>query len=208
MRVPFLYKLKMFVIFAAAYLLCYVYPNFFGASAVELPLWGIDRAIPFVPWTFIFYTSDYILILIAILTIHDMDRFNSYARMCFYVIFMAGIVFYFFPTTYPRPEYPPVDNWLVAAAMGLVGAADTPRNCFPSMHVALTSAATWGMRYKGRGVFTVFVIWSVAIFVSTLTTKQHYFVDILGGLAVFSLAGVLDWLFFQKGLLRTRLKLS
>jgi membrane-associated phospholipid phosphatase len=208
MQASFLYKLKSFCIFAVVYFVFYVYPNFFGEHAVELPLWAIDRAVPFLPWTFIFYTSDYLLIFIAILMISELSRFQAYARMCFWVLIISGLFFFFYPTTYPRPSYPTDENWLVSLVMGLVGAADTPRNCFPSMHVALTAVATLGVRYKGPRVFSLFCLWSLAIFVSTLTTKQHYFADILGGVGVVALSAFLDRLLFQNGAWRSYLKTS
>jgi membrane-associated phospholipid phosphatase len=198
----------MFCIFTVAYFICYVYPNFSSRPAVELPLWWIDRVVPFLPATFIAYTSDYVLILIAILIIDRMDQFLIYARMCFITIFIAGIVYYIFPTTYPRPIYPEVSELWIKLPMALVGAADTPKNCFPSMHVALTTVATWNLRYKGPSLFGLFVVWTGIVYVSTLTTKQHYFADILGGLVVVVMAAFLEWFLFEKGVLRTYLKPS
>jgi membrane-associated phospholipid phosphatase len=68
--------------------------------------------------------------------------------------------------------------------MDFVYIADTPNNCFPSMHVALTSVSTWSLRGYAPRYFKLFMLWTLAIILSTLTTKQHYFVDILGGLGV------------------------
>ncbi|NBX83368.1 phosphatase PAP2 family protein [bacterium] len=182
-----------------AYGILYVIPNFFYAEpAQELPLLWIDRALPLMPWTFLIYTSDYFVFVIALFVMKERDQFLSFARMMFGVLFVCGLFFYFYPTTYPRPEYLRQSNRLLEAVMQFVAAADSPRNCFPSMHVGLTAVATWAFRYQGPKIFWVFVVWSLAIFVSTLTTKQHYFFDILGGLAVMGTIATLENALFSR----------
>jgi len=186
-------KLAIFAVYAPTYCLFYLFPNFYsGFSPSLLPLWGIDLAMPFLPWTFVVYLSDYILALSAIVLINDRARFYSYARVSFLTLFFCGSFFLFFPTTYPRPVYPEVANPLVAFLMSLVGSYDTPNNCFPSMHVAITAGTVYCLRYLSRKLVITYSIWAIFIFISTLTTKQHYFVDILGGLAVAGLVAFLE----------------
>ncbi len=187
------YKLTLLFVYLAAYALFYILPNFHPLSApTYLPLLNIDRAVPFLPWTFVIYLSDYLIFTASVLIINEMDRWNAYVRMAFGTLLTCGLFFLFFPTTYPRPAYPVLESGLVSFCMNLIGAADTPNNCFPSMHVALTSVVTWNLRHKSRPVFLCFVVWTVAIILSTLTTKQHYFMDIVGGLAVVAVLGLVD----------------
>ena len=105
---------------------------------------------------------------------------------------IIAFFFLFFPTTYPRPVYPEVANAFVAFLMNLVRTGDTPNNCFPSMHVALTIGATASIRHRGKGFFLFFGTWTLLIILSTLTTKQHYLMDICGGATVASLLIYLD----------------
>jgi hypothetical protein len=189
----FAYRLGIFALFMSAYGLLYVIPNFFlSLSPKELPLFWIDRAVPLIPWTFLIYTSDYFVFVVAMFLLTEKEKFNSFTRMMFGVLFVCGAFFYGFPTTYPRPNYPAETHWLLGAVMQFVALADSPRNCFPSMHVGLTAVATWSMRHLGRRTLLAFSLWSLAIFASTLTTKQHYFLDILGGLMVMSLIVALE----------------
>lgn len=193
----------MFVLFMVAYGIFYVFPNMYAPwQPMRLPLLWIDETIEFIPWTFVIYTSDYLLIALAILLINDSGKFYSFARMMFATLMFCGVFFLFFPTTYPRPIYPDVTNSFVAAAMGLIDIADTPNNCFPSMHVALTAITTWAVRHKGKPVLFFFLVWTLAVIVSTLTTKQHYFVDILGGLSVTFMIASTEWLLFERGFIR------
>ena len=179
------YRLMILGLFAIAYWILYVIPNFFPSqAAVELPLLWIDQWVPFLPWTFLIYTSDYFVFAIAILVLSHREEFHSFARLMFGILLICGAFFYGYPTIYPRPAYPEHSVWFVNSVMQFVASADTPRNCFPSMHVALTAGASWALRVKGRSTFLLFIIWSLAVFASTLSTKQHYFLDIVGGLLV------------------------
>lgn len=177
----------MFAAFMVAYWFFYLYPNMFASWPVHyLPLLALDKAIPFLPWTFLIYTSDYTLFLVAIILHQSKEGFNSMSRMCFATLAICGAFFVLYPTTYPRPEYPQGPSWVIRGLMQMITLADSPKNCFPSMHVALTSVATWSLRNHSPKVVRTFIVWTFLIFVSTLTTKQHYFVDILGGMGVAS----------------------
>ncbi len=194
MRISWKEKLAIFLIYAVAYAFLYVFPNVYsGFKPVFLRMTELDTQIPFVPWTFLVYLSDYILILTVIFLIGRKDQFYSFTRVSFLLLFICGIFFIFFPTTYPRPEYPVVENPLIRFFMGLVGSLDTPKNCFPSMHVAVTGGAVFSLRHLPRRLFIFYIFWAVAIFLSTLTTKQHYLVDVLGGVGAVALVAFLEW---------------
>lgn len=183
-RVSWAFKAWMFVLFTVAYLIFYVLPNFHPKfEPVFLPMFFVDYATPFLPWTFIIYMSDYLMVPLVVLQTHDREEFLSLARMAFGVLILSGFVFVLYPTHYPRPIYPPAPNWFVGILMDLIANLDRPTNCFPSMHVAITGVAAWATRKRGWKSFSLYSIWAVAIFVSTLTTKQHYLLDIAGGLA-------------------------
>jgi membrane-associated phospholipid phosphatase len=187
------YKFFMLVAYIVAYVVFYTWPNSFPLFTPKLlPLSPIDEAIPFVPWTFAIYLSDYVLALFVICSIREKDRFLSFSRMAFGVLIVCGIVFMLFPTAYPRPEYPSDVGPLIRFFMNVVSSLDQPTNCFPSHHVAAAMVATWNIRYRGSKVTMAVMFWSLLIFVSTLTTKQHYFVDILGGVIVAALVIYLD----------------
>ncbi len=193
------YKASCFGLFLLAHTFFYTVANvspFFPPQLI--PLLDVDRFVPLLPWTFLIYVSDYVFMVTMTCLHTDRQAFNSMVRMCFTILVICGLVFIFFPTTYPRPPYPDSGNILVNSIMKLVGSADTPNNCFPSLHVGLTGGAAWSVRSWGVRKCLPFWIWAVAIFISTLTTKQHYFVDIGGGVAVVTLVAFLEWAIFEK----------
>lgn len=193
------YKFILVVIFLLAFGFLYMCPNAFPLFTPRyLPLFGIDRVTPFMPWTFLIYVSDYGLILLVVALLRRKDQIQAFARMAFGVLACCGAFFWLWPTMYPRPAYPAVENPVIAMLMQFILTTDPPHNCFPSMHVALTGVAAWASRYVGRLTHLIFWLWTVSIFVSTLTTKQHYVLDILGGIVVMITIAFLEWWFFSR----------
>ena len=188
------YKLFLLALYSLAYAFFYVLPNFYPLyEPVFLPMFALDRAIPFVPWTFLVYVSDYFLFAVVVTALVDLEEFNAYARTCFIGIVLCGLFFFAFPTIYPRPPYPELEPGLISFIMGLVATGDMPTNCFPSMHVTMTAIATLALRNHSKWLFGLVSIWAFAVFASTLTTKQHYLLDIIGGFGVTAVTFALDW---------------
>ena len=169
------------VVVLSGYVLCKQQPF---ATPVRLELTALDRAIPFLPWTVWIYSSMSQAIFAAWVLVPNM-------RMAWRL--MAGLAlaavicwcfFAFFPTTYPRELFP-LPRTFDSAIMELaeVRRLDDPTNCFPSMHVALACCLALTMLeydFSWPARATV-MLWGITINLSTLTTKQHYVVDVLGG---------------------------
>jgi membrane-associated phospholipid phosphatase len=184
-------------LFVLGFGLAYLLPNRFPTGEPRsLPLTDWERSLPLVPWTFVVYMSDYLLGAWAVWQVRRERDFLELARVATLALVLCASVFYLFPTSYPRPPYPETDSLLIGGLMRLLAAADQPNCAFPSMHVALTGACVWGLRRSvPPWAVPLTVLWGVAIAVSTLTTKQHYLWDVLGGAFVFAIAVLLDcWL--------------
>ncbi|MFN7147272.1 MAG: phosphatase PAP2 family protein, partial [Myxococcota bacterium] len=155
-----------------------------------LPLTDLDRAIPFLPWTVWIYGSGSKAALLAWLLVPD----GRAGRRLFLTLALCSVVtctfFVLWPTTYPRELYPlPAGDTATLVELADLRAADSPTNCFPSLHVALA----WGLAlcwsgFLRRGRFLP-LVWAAAVSVGTLTTKQHYVVDVPAG----ALIGVGAW---------------
>ena len=148
---------------------------------------AIDAAIPFVEETIWIYLTQFLLLPVAIVAARD-DRDRT---RCFYALLLAtalaAAVFVAWPTRLERPEL------TATGATGLAWAAlhlaDTPFNCFPSLHVALAAIA--GVTLWRRDWRQAALLWPGAIAVSTLTTRQHIAWDAAGALALAALAWML-----------------
>lgn len=201
-KVDWKVKLRLFCIYMVAYSLFYIFPNTSSQfSPAYLPMFLFEKKIPLIPWTFIVYLSIYVNILFTVLMLNDRPSFYQYARMVMMAFVLCGTFFMAFPTIYPRPVYPEVQNWFVRFAMNLVGNGDSARNCFPSLHVAFSWVNFWVLQKKGPAYRWGCGLWALAIATTTLTTKQHYFIDIVGGFGVFGIILACEYLIFSSNML-------
>lgn len=193
-------RVLMALLCGVAFFFGYSIPNHHHLFAPQqLHLTALDRAIPLMPWTILVYTSEYWLFISAYFIFRDELTRNKYIWSYFGMLAFGAIFFVFFPTTYPRADYPiPLDiNPVIYRIFDGLRNADDPSNCFPSMHVTCCYLTAFAFLEapESRRNFWIYFTWATAIAVSTLPTKQHYFVDVMGGLAL-SVAGY--WCFFKK----------
>lgn len=153
-----------------------------------LPFSALDRAVPLLPWTFWIYLSVYGIYISSCLLQKDLQVFGRFLLSYLIGYGLSTIFFVLYPTTFPRELFP-LDGVDGASAAGLAWfrALDRPTNCLPSMHVASCVMVTLPFRGKRPVLFGLFSFWTLAISVATLTTKQHYLVDVVTG-ALFGLA--------------------
>lgn len=203
-------KLKYSLPLCAWFAISYIIPNRFQFIEPKvLPMLLIDNAVPIIPWTIFIYLSEWFIYLLALLFIFDKLTFRRLLLSFMLTFLISMVVFFLFPTT--LVERPSVDGvGIVYLLFKLLYFVDNPVNCFPSQHVAIVSIPPIIFWKYNKKLSLLFWIWAILVSISTLTIKQHYFVDIIGGmiLALVSVAladkldkeGLKDKLpiFFQK----------
>lgn len=141
---------------------------------------ALDGAVPFLDWSVWVYLSQFLLIASGILFARDdLDRSHTFYALLVATV-LAAPFFIAWPTTVPRVA--PGADGITGLAWRLLHLADTPANCFPSLHVALaviSARALWR-----RGWQTLATVWPILIAISTLTTRQHVALDVPGGLVL------------------------
>ncbi len=154
--------------------------HLFAAHGLEAT--AIDRAIPFTEWTIWFYCSYYIFLFLPFAISRDDARVARvlYALMAAAII--ACIIFLLWPT---RSENQVVSyDGLTGLLWRFVQAVDRPGNYFPSLHVANAFIVARALTREGRAWRYIAPLWACAIVVSTVTTKQHFFIDVPAGIAL------------------------
>jgi hypothetical protein len=171
----------------AVYWLCNHFPLF---ESRTLPLTWIDRAVPFWIWTIWAYFALIAMAICLPLLVVEKPVFRRLLRAYGLAIGTAWLFFLFMPTHYLRPPEPADDSW-PSMAYRLLLVFDSPECCFPSSHVIVPLLACAALRIdRSLGVFWYLLAPCVLICsLSILTTKQHYFWDLLGG----SSAAALGW---------------
>lgn len=147
----------------------------------------LDNQIPFMKeWVlvylvcYVFWAFNYILIV------------REGKEQCFRFTFadllsrmICGIIFILLPTTNVRPTVPGNDifSWLVR----FVYQIDLPTNLFPSIHCLVSWFCFVGIRRSKRVPlwYKIFsCIFAILVCLSTQFTKQHYLIDIAGGILI------------------------
>ncbi|MCM2277615.1 MAG: phosphatase PAP2 family protein [Oligoflexia bacterium] len=148
-----------------------------------LPMTALDQAIPFVPGTVWIYTSEYYLFLTVYLLCKDIENLNRYAYSFLTLQSLSVLIFWIWPTTFPRDQFPlPADlDALTFKLFSSLRAADTPASCCPSLHVSSVYLSSFMFLREQRGKFPFFFVWATSIALTTLTTKQHYIIDVVTG---------------------------
>ena len=150
----------------------------------NLELW-LDSLVPFLPWTVSIYLGCFLFW--AVFYIRMAGEEHRLACRFFLADFLAkGICLVFFvllPTTNLRLLVP--GNGIWDYLMRFVYWADAPTNLFPSIHCLVSWLCFIGARNLPR--FPRWGVWltgltATAICLSTLTTRQHVAVDVLGGI--------------------------
>lgn len=149
-----------------------------------------DDVIPLLPWTasvylvcFLFWVVNYILC--ARQSREQVFRFFS-ADFLSKMICLA--IFVIYPTMAARPEIEGTGFW--DHVVRFIYQMDAPVNLFPSMHCLSSWFCYLGIRKDTRipRWYRLFSgLFAVAVFVSTLTTKQHVIVDVIAGAGLASL---------------------
>lgn len=157
-----------------------------GAGTL-LPPSALDRAILFSPSAIWLYLS-FFLIVPAGYLLAPLQRIKWLTLAMQLTALGAGAVYLLWPTTmaYPQNDGVGISAQLLAALTQV----DSPQNCLPSLHMALTVLAVWALSDGERKMRTaLWMLWGVAIAFSILQLRRHLFVDLAGGALLALFAG-------------------
>ena len=90
-------------------------------------------------------------------------------------------IFFVYQTHIDRPLITTTD--LPSLLLKAVYQSDRPYNGFPSLHTSLSTMVVLLWRRAGFRASGVIAVWAGLIVASTVLVKQHYFLDIVGGIA-------------------------
>ena len=145
---------------------------------------GVDDWIPLVPWFVSPYISLYLLLLLTAWRFLKAEtRLFNLAALAVCIDLVVSYIFYiFFQTRIERPIV--LGSDISSDILRWIYSIDEPFNAFPSLHTSSAVLCTLLWRKAGSRFWLVILIWAAFIVASTVLTKQHYFVDILGGMTV------------------------
>ncbi len=147
----------------------------------------LDNQVPFAKEWVVIYLGCYIFWIINYILITREGK-EKWFRFTFADILsrlICGIFFVIMPTTNIRPVV--VGNDMFSSMMRFVYYMDQPSNLFPSIHCLVSWFCFVGIRNSKKVPlwYKVFsCIFAILVCLSTQFTKQHYFIDIIGGILI------------------------
>lgn len=166
----------------------------------------IDDRLPFVPFFVLFYILAYLQ-----WAWHYLFHYRKSREVCYHLAtadiiakLICLVFFLVLPAEIVRPEITGDGIWEFLT--GLIYAADTPHNLFPSIHCLaswLCFRAALEMKNTPKWYAPAQLVFSILVFASTVLIKQHFFVDIFAGIAVVEIGWFLSkrfrlWRIFEK----------
>lgn len=166
--------------------------NHFASRAAEVtPLaleTALDARVPFLPVFVLAYFLYYPMLLLPLAAVQKPRDFYRAIGAFALMQLVAGFAFVLFPSRVIRPSFVP--EGFTGDLLHFIYQVDTGWNAFPSLHVGhstLVALICWTYR---RSLFPMAAVGAVLIAASTVLIKQHYVVDIPGGV-------LLAWICFS-----------
>src|SRR5688572_14904491 len=148
-------------------------------GVVHVPEVGLDRMIAVRPEWSVIYLSLVLAALLPAFVVHQQELLRR-AILAFLAMWLFSYAcFLAYPTIGPRPAEVDGDGFF-AWLLRVIYSSDVRYNCLPSLHVAQCFLAALVCHRVHRGVGLVAGAWAFAVGVSTLYTKQHYVLDVIG----------------------------
>lgn len=152
-----------------------------SSRALHAPALALDRALPLLPaWALVYGALYLFLIVLPVFVVREPEHIRRTVLAYLTVWSVAYVCFLVYPTVAPRPlQF--TGKGFGAWGLRFLYEADPPYNCFPSLHVAhsFVSALTCYVVHRRVGIFAM--VCAILVAISTLFTKQHYILDVVGG---------------------------
>ena len=156
-----------------------------SARSTEVLRTALDDAIPFLPFTAWFYLPVYAVILVAAVVGLRTRAYFDRALVGVGLIMLVGLAGHLLiRAEYPRPLLRPPFHGLSEVFLAGIQATDPPGNVFPSLHVAHSTALALIVHRENPRLGRPLLVLAALLALSTLTTKQHFVVDVFAGLAL------------------------
>ena len=157
----------------------YFYPQKYhkdNKNIQEIPETIIDRFIPKIEWSVYIYNFLY-YIGFGILLVF-IKSYKEFVYICFQGLLLLASLFLFFMLFPNKLNANTRSEQEENIFLNLTQSSDDLTNAFPSAHVAIAVYIAFLLKkYIGNISF----VFPVLIFLSCLFTKQHYFIDCIGG---------------------------
>lgn len=148
-----------------------------------------DDRIVLIPIFIIPYVGYFLYIPITIILLWNSKYINDYFITYIISFILAGLFWYFIPNGVKRPKIENKD--IFSQLTAFIHSHDDDTNGFPSAHVFATLICSYFLTLAFPQY--LILIWSINFLIcaSTVFTKQHYVLDIGGGIIFFLISVII-----------------
>ena len=163
-------------------------------STTVMPFTPLDRLIGFEPLAMPLYISLWVYVSLPPALLATRRELHGYGSAMAGTCLAGLVIFYFWPTAVPAADI----DWARYPGVEFLKSMDASGNAFPSLHVATAIfSGLWLhhlLRRFGGPPWLLIIngLWCIGIIYSTLATRQHVAVDVLGGLLLGALGAGLS----------------
>ena len=142
----------------------------------------LDDRIPLIEFFVIPYTAYVLYLILSVIFLWKTPHINNILLGLIFSYLISSVIWYFFPNGVKRPVIS--GNKLLHRLLKFIYHHDHDSNGLPSAHVFVTLICSFYLSFVYFQYAPFIWIIAFSIILSTLFTKQHYLVDILGGAMV------------------------
>lgn len=153
-------------------------PRTLGSSESNL-----DYYVPFVAEFVVVYLLFFVGVPLAAAA-QCRVHFQATLRSSLFAVVVALAIYVIWPTAHAQQPVESIGSDWIAAVYRAVYRIDNCSNCFPSLHVAISVIVARGLGVCQSRYAVVTWCFAVGIVASTLLSKQHYVLDVGGGVAL------------------------
>lgn len=154
----------------------------------------LDERIPFVAGSVWMYLWVFPCALMPLFVVRCTHLFRRTAIAYAVVIAISVICFITFPVTsvglrmaQAKLDVSVFSQW----AISLIYSIDPPYNLFPCLHLSVAGVAAFSVWKASKPYGSALLLSVILVGVSVCTVKQHYLLDVLGGIALAAFANAL-----------------
>lgn len=145
----------------------------------------VDDYIPLITEFTWIYLSYFVFLLLLVIFFIKQKLHREMTKVLFGIgiaCITAYLFYAFFQNSVIRPDI--VSKNISDDLYLLLNTKINIYNAFPSLHVAISLICLHGLFVVRSKFFKIAAVWVFLIIISTVLTKQHYFLDIIGGVIV------------------------